>query len=621
MFFNRWDAYVSNLIDTFVKINDIFLEMKTSTHLSLPLSDVLNRLSQRRWVLPSFQRDFVWTMEQIENLFNSIRLGYPFGALLSWHVNLGVNNHNLQDEDFYSLIQYYHEDKSKSNIIQNKVSLLSNNEYWVILDGQQRLTSLNIGLLGSYKKRARYMRKDNPDYPEYTLYMLVSEDVENPFSFIKAEKSRHADFFTDTDGRKWLLVRKIYQANKTRDLVRDFNFNDKEEDRIEEFKLRLEKLDLEVTQIAGFDYNEATQIFVKVNSGGTVLEMSDILNAIIVSTWKHENAKEEFKELSEKVAKDGFSIGTNYIVKSILFLLHSDVRFRIQGFSNFITTVEPKWKGIKTVIEDTFSLLKSFGLSHSTLGSYNATLPVLYYIYHKNINNPASSVSFNKDKAIIRKWLFSAILMKLLGGSSDTTLRVIRSAFVEKSSKKECDDNGLHYLYPTTDSDVVLLPMKNTITEFPADTIKQQLADDWYISEDTLCNLLNSTHKGDRYSLTILSLLYPGYDLSTQSYEQDHLHPMARYAQMPDAFRANKDNKKRYDSIVNLQLLPKGQNAQKGDTPLKDWVENQSKDKNRQQFLDDLLIPNVSLDEADIEKFLEERETLLINQLTKVLGF
>ena len=130
MFFNRWDAYVSNLIATFVKINDIFLEMKTSTHLSLPLSDVLNRLSQRRWVLPSFQRDFVWTMEQIENLFNSIRLGYPFGALLSWHVNLGVNNHNLQDEDFYSLIQYYHEDKSKSNIIQNKVSLLSNNEYW-----------------------------------------------------------------------------------------------------------------------------------------------------------------------------------------------------------------------------------------------------------------------------------------------------------------------------------------------------------------------------------------------------------------------------------------------------------------------------------------------------------
>jgi hypothetical protein len=558
-------------------------------------------------------------MEQIESLFNSIRLGYPFGTLLAWHINVGANNCDIQNENFYSFIQNYHEDKSKSDVIQNKVALLPNNDYWVILDGQQRLTSLNIGLLGSYKKRSRYMRKDNPDYPEYKLYMLVSEDVENPFSFIKTETSKQANFFIDTDGQKWLLVQKVYRANKTRDLVRTFHLNDKEEDRIADFKLRLEKLNLEMTQIAGFDYNEATQIFVKVNSGGTVLEMSDILNAIIVSTWKQKNAKEEFKELSEKVAKDGFSIGTNYIVKSILFLLHSDVRFRIQGFSDFITTVEPKWEDIKRVIEDTFSLLESFGLSHSTLGGYNATLPILYYIYHKNIKNPASSVSFNTDRAVIKRWLFSAILMKLLGGSSDTTLRVIRSAFVEKNSKKECDENGLNYLYPTTDSDVVLLPMKNNITEFPADTIKQLLADDWYISDDTLCNLLNSTHKGDRYSLTILSLLYPDCDLSTQSYEQDHLHPMARYAQTPDAFRANKDNKKRYDSIVNLQLLPKGQNAQKGDTPLKEWVENQTKGNDRQQFLDARLIPDV-LDEADIEKFLEERETLLINQLTKVLG-
>ena len=40
-----------------------------------------------------------------------------------------------------------------------------------------------------------------------------------------------------------------------------------------------------------------------------------------------------------------------------------------------------------------------------------------------------------------------------------------------------------------------------------------------------------------------------------------------------------------------------------------------------QQFLDDHLIPNVGLDEADIENFFEERETILINQLTKVLGF
>ena len=593
---------------------------KTSTHRSEPLDDVLNRLSQRRWVLPSFQRDFVWTMEQIENLFNSIRLSHPFGSLLSWRINTNQDEQTLLKESFYGFIQNYHEEKSKNDTGVRKVTLLRDNDYWVVLDGQQRLTSLNIGLLGSYKKRARYMRKDNPDYPEYKLYMLVSDDVDNPFKFIRTDIINSTENFTDADGNHWVLVRRIYQANRTKDLVRTFNLSDEEEDRIDEFKSKLNGLKLDLTEITGFDYNEATQIFVKVNSGGTVLEMSDILNAIIVSTWKQVNAKEEFKELSEKVANLGFNIGTNYIVKSILFLLHSDVRFQIQGFTEFIKTVETKWCGIKPVIEDMFALLKSFGLSHSTLGSYNATLPVLYYIYHKQIKNPATAVSFKDNKSIIKNWLLSAILMKLLGGSSDTTLRTIRSAFIEKCSKKKCDDNGIDYLYPTTDTDDVLLPMGRAVNGFPADDIKRLLADDWYISEESLRKLLNTTHKGDRYSLPILSLLYPDCDLNGLNYEQDHLHPMARYDMMPDDFKADKGNKKRYDSIVNLQLLQKEINIQKGDKELKVWVDEQTKDKDKKGFLECHLIPDMSLDEADIDYFLNERETLLVKKLKKALG-
>ena len=68
--------------------NSLFIINKTSKQNSEPLSKALNHLAARRYVLPSFQRDFVWKMEQIENLFNSIRLGYPFGDLLFWRINL-----------------------------------------------------------------------------------------------------------------------------------------------------------------------------------------------------------------------------------------------------------------------------------------------------------------------------------------------------------------------------------------------------------------------------------------------------------------------------------------------------------------------------------------------------
>ena len=128
---------------------------KTSKHNSEPLATALNYLSGR-YVLPSFQRDYVWKMEQIEELFNSIYRGYPLGTMLLWRINSNGDS-PLLNETFYQFLFHYHEEKS--NKAQNKISLLPNVDYWVVLDGQQRLTSLNIGLLGSYSKRARYQRK------------------------------------------------------------------------------------------------------------------------------------------------------------------------------------------------------------------------------------------------------------------------------------------------------------------------------------------------------------------------------------------------------------------------------------------------------------------------------
>ena len=153
--------------------------------------------------------------------------------------------------------------------------------------------------------------------------------------------------------------------------------------------------------------------------------------------------------------------------------------------------------------------------------------------------------------------------------------------------------------------------------------MKKVLADDWYLSDESLKNLLTETQKGDRYSLPVLSLLYPDYDLNAVSYEQDHLHPLNRYDNMPESFKADKHNKKLYNSIVNLQLLQKEPNVQKSDTPLKDWVESQirgANDVEKKSFYTQHLIPNVSLEESNIASFLDEREKLLSDKLKKALA-
>ena len=230
---------------------------KTSKHNSEPFATALNYLSGR-YILPSFQRDYVWKMEQIEDLFNSVYRGYPIGTMLLWRINSNSDS-PLFNESFYQFLFHYHEEKS--NQAQNKISLLPNVDYWVVLDGQQRLTSFNIGLNGTYSQRVNNQRKENPEYPEYKLYMLISKDVENPFKFLKvSDIPTVSDCYPNkTTGEKWLLVKRIFMADKARDLTRLFHLSYDEEDRVTEFKEALDNLKIEFSEITGFDYDEATK--------------------------------------------------------------------------------------------------------------------------------------------------------------------------------------------------------------------------------------------------------------------------------------------------------------------------------------------------------------------------
>lgn len=578
--------------------------MKQSKYCSKSLNDILKNLSSGTYILPSFQRDYVWTMEQIESLFNSIYRGYPFGSMLFWHINPSKDQF-IKKEVFYRFITLFNEENSNS--MQNRdTTLFLDSDYWVVLDGQQRLTSLNIGLQGSYQKRKPYLRKKEPiTFDEYKLYMLVSKEVENPFEFHKDKKT------TEEIGDKWLLVKDIYEKDLEK-LKVEYTLSKDEFIRVKSFKNRISKLKIYFSDMQGFSYDEATNIFVKVNSGGTILDMSDILNSMIISTWKSVKAKEEFKQLINDISKIGFRINTNYIVKSILYLHHNDIRFYIQDFSSFITSKESCWNKIKEAILETYNLMKHFGLNELSLSGNNVTLPILYYIYHKEIKDITSKKKYSTDRKIIKQWVLSAILLKIFGRSSDNTLKTIRSVFItDNSSESEKPE----ILYKSLNT----YALKKNINTFPAKKIKEKLTEDWYMSKEIISKRLTETQCGDRYSLPILSLLYPDLKIGQIEFEQDHLHPIAL---MPQSIKDNPENKKLYNSIINLQLLPKSDNTSKNKQSLENWISANTKTKaERRRFLNEHLIPNVSLNEKDIFNFFEQRKKLLITQLSKRINY
>jgi Protein of unknown function DUF262 len=125
------------------------------------LSDLLTRLDGGKIVLPEFQRSFVWKPPDIDLLLTSLVLDYPAGSLLflradpsnplAWRTVEGV-------------------DLSADTITPD----------YLVLDGQQRLTSLSVALNG---------RGEHLFFMD--LRLLEDEDLENaiyPLRRTKAEQ-------------------------------------------------------------------------------------------------------------------------------------------------------------------------------------------------------------------------------------------------------------------------------------------------------------------------------------------------------------------------------------------------------------------------------------------------
>lgn len=131
----------------------------------LTIAEVIKDISASRYVLPSIQREFVWGTTQIERLFDSLMQGYPIGAFLFWEI---TKNH-YGDYHFYRFLDHYHERNSRHN---PKANLTGEDHIMAVLDGQQRLTSLYIGLKGSYAYKLPYKQWKNDDaFPKRKLML------------------------------------------------------------------------------------------------------------------------------------------------------------------------------------------------------------------------------------------------------------------------------------------------------------------------------------------------------------------------------------------------------------------------------------------------------------------
>ena len=139
----------------------------------ITIHQAINHITKAEYVLPGIQREFIWRENQITNLFDSLMRGYPIGSFLFWK----VDKDHCQSYTFYRFLDNYHQRKQRHN---TRIKLSGVESVTAILDGQQRLTSLYVGLQGSYASKKKYWRWNNPKaFPIRQLYLNLLQPA-NP---------------------------------------------------------------------------------------------------------------------------------------------------------------------------------------------------------------------------------------------------------------------------------------------------------------------------------------------------------------------------------------------------------------------------------------------------------
>ncbi len=152
-------------------------------------------------MLPAIQREFVWNAEQIEKLFDSLLRGYPIGSFLFWDVVPAKI-----DEPFYRFMDYYHQRDFRHNQPINLSGRHTNVN--AVLDGQQRLTALNIGLKGYYAEKLPYYRWDADNaFPKRKLYLNLMNPVADELEFkYEFKMLRDKDLEASSGNKHWFRV-------------------------------------------------------------------------------------------------------------------------------------------------------------------------------------------------------------------------------------------------------------------------------------------------------------------------------------------------------------------------------------------------------------------------------
>jgi len=356
------------------------------------LNGLMAQIESKKIVLPAMQRPFVWKEDRVTRLVDSLLRGFPLGTALLWKT-LTMQRFRCFQKDVQSdagiTVDFESDDSS---------------ERYLVLDGQQRLTSLFVAIAGTYNDKRLFVdvlsgskeEKDPGDVYWDCRFLSEKEAIElnDRSAADTTQRGKRAVFVRFQDLTRLAAAKAAMRAN---DYAQKLGLNDSQKTKMamgylqcatvlaSKTALQIHLIDEDAAEPMPIE--EILEIFVRVNSGGLVLQKSDLLMSLLDLKW-NDIQPELYRMVKEINASRPFNITRDDVLKSLLLINGSETRFdRLVADRGKVESLAVQLPFLLPSSGDAWRSLTVLLLDHCKIsterffrGGHNSLLPFVVYL-------------------------------------------------------------------------------------------------------------------------------------------------------------------------------------------------------------------------------------------------
>ena len=455
------------------------------------IGDLIKEIQKQQLILPEFQRGYVWKRPAVRSFVNSLYRGYPTGSFLIWKTPEPgkVRGGTELDED----AKYYE----------------------LILDGQQRLTSIFTVITGA-----------PPPFYEgealaFDLYFNLLDESFGYWKKItmqgKPEWIPVTKFFQEGFGS--FLQSKMEEAGEAKDLYVANLARLQQLDAIREYKYY-------VRTLAEPTMDRVVEIFNLVNSAGTNLSKSDLALAHICASWPE--AREIFRSHRAKLAGHGFDLDLDFFTRATSTVATDSALYE-PLYKAPVEDVKDAWKKVERVTEYMVNVFRADAYidSSATLPSDFPLIPLVAFLakHEGRFTDQAEKFDF-------LHWFYAALMWGRYSGSAETKLNadvgvVGQSSAPDKLRDKLLQERGRIKVEPR---DLERRGASATVYPMTYIVMRANGARDWFNGQPLYAKNVGALYGLERHHIFPQAVLYSNGYSSADRVHKEMVNEIANLA-------------------------------------------------------------------------------------------